>query len=78
MKTHFIASGSGFDVGVNFARATRNLPCVVAPDEYAQPRHVIAYVQADPQSALGFMRQANDPRGVRVQVLKQAVQSANH
>ena len=52
----FIKSGWGFDVGLDFTRATADMPIELAPKEYAKPGHVIGYVSGNPESKLGFMR----------------------
>lgn len=72
MAKQFITAGWGFDIGQDFDCAIIDIPCRVAPSEYAKPGHVIAYIAADPESRVGFLR---GPKGgeIRVHVLKRAI-----
>lgn len=54
--SHIIGKGWGFDVGQDFARAAADLPCMLAPGEYARGGCAIAYILPDPASRLGFLR----------------------
>jgi hypothetical protein len=65
----YIMAGWGYDVGNDFARATRNTPIELAPTEYAKPGCAVGYIAGDPDSHLGFLRRAR----VRVHVLKRAI-----
>jgi len=43
--THILCAGYGYDYdGGNFARAEKDIPAMLATDEYAKPNHVIAYL----------------------------------
>lgn len=43
--THILRAGYGYSYdGGNFARAAADTPATLAPDEYAKPNHVIAYL----------------------------------
>lgn len=73
----FIKPGFGFTVGQDFARATNPTPIELAPSEYAQPGNVIGYIEADPKSSLGFLRNGascgSHVGKVRVHVLASAL-----
>ncbi len=69
----FIRKGWGFHVGQDFARATRDTPIELAPDEYAERGSVIGYIEGDPKHSLGFMRH----KRVRVHVQRQALIEKN-
>lgn len=58
MKTRVIPAGTGFNVGVNFARARTDTVLVVDPDAYALPGVIVGHIEGDPASPLGFMRAA--------------------
>lgn len=57
MAKTYIAAGWGFNVGANFDRAIVDIPCELAPGEYAGPAgNVIAYIAGDPESRVSFLR----------------------
>jgi hypothetical protein len=60
-----IPAGTGFHVGVDFARATRDTLLDVA--EQRGPL-TFGFIPADPNSALGFMRRGNLQGAVYVHV----------
>ena len=70
MITHVLKSGWGFDIGQNFARASKDTPIRLAPEEFAKPGHVIGYIAPDPTSSLGFLRYGAE---IRIHVRKDAV-----
>lgn len=52
--THILKQGYGFDVGQNFARAPKDIPAIIEPNQTGQ--NIFAFIPEDPQSPLGFMR----------------------
>lgn len=74
MQTHTLIEGWGFDVGANFARATKNTPIRLAPCEYAKPGHVIGYIAPDPTSSLGFLRNGSE---IRIHVPTRAIKAVD-
>jgi hypothetical protein len=70
MKT--ILKGWGFNVGQDFARATKDTPIELAPKEFAPRDQVIGYIAADPQSTLGFLKYSNSGK-IRVCVPERAI-----
>lgn len=70
--TPFLRSGWGFDVGQNFARAAKDTPCEIAPNEYAKPGHVIAYIPENPESSLGFLRYGSGGK-VRIHARRESI-----
>jgi hypothetical protein len=74
MKNAILKAGWGFDVGQDFARAAKDTPVTLAPEEYAKPGCIIAYMPPAPESNLGFMRNAG-PRGVRIHVQKSGLKT---
>ena len=67
---HVIKKGWGFDVDVNFARATGDLPIELAPGEPTKPGYVAGYIAGNPGHALTFLR----PDRILVHVQARAVQ----
>ena len=67
---HVIKKGWGFDVDVNFARATDDLPIELTPGEPAKPGHVIGYIAGTPNHPHTFMRGEK----IRVHVQTRAVE----
>lgn len=69
----FIREGEGMDIGMDFYRAPRDLPCTLAPDEFARAGCVIAYIDGNPTgnlpSSYAFLRGAR----LRVHVRKSAI-----
>lgn len=65
----YIKTGWGFDVDVNFARATEDTPIELAPDEPAKPQFIVGYIAGHPEHPRTFMRYDR----VRVHVQKRAV-----
>lgn len=51
----YIKAGNGVNVGNDFARLKENTP-IELTDEHAKPNCAIGYINADPDSSLGFMR----------------------
>ncbi len=73
IETAVIRQGYGFDVGQDFARATKDLPVTLARNEYAKPGCVIGYIDADPNASLGFLKYGNRDGKVRVHCLESAL-----
>lgn len=70
--THTLKSGFGFDVGQDFARATADTPARLAPQEYAKAGRVIAYIPANPNSSLGFLKYGDRNGEIRIHALATA------
>lgn len=76
--TDYIRKGWGFTVQQNFARAAEELPCRLSPSEYAKPGHTIAYIKANPESNLGFLKHGDENGEIRIHVKKQALRIATN
>ncbi len=73
--TPFIRAGWGFTVGQDFARATKDTPITLVPDEHATRGDVIGYIAADPSSSLGFLKYSSSGK-IRVCVPRAAIAKA--
>ena len=52
----YIKKGYGFNVGADFARATKDTAIELSLNEYAKKGYVIGYILGDTSSPLGFLR----------------------
>jgi hypothetical protein len=74
----YIKANHGFKVGQDFARnGDSNLACRLS-DEYAEPRHTVAYIKAQPDSPLGFMRRGDENGEIRIHAKLDCVLHVNN
>ena len=70
---HYISEGEGMNIGQDFYRAPRDLPCEPLPKEFAKPGCIIALIYGNPAGNLpqsyGFLK----GNRLYVQVRKQAI-----
>ena len=66
----YIPKGTGFNVGVNFARATDDIPLQV--QEFRGPL-VFGFIPADPNSPLGFLRRGQLQEAVYVHLSRDLI-----
>lgn len=52
---HYIKQGYGFNVGLDFTRADKDIPIEI---DYSSARTTYGYIVGNPESKLGFMRDA--------------------
>jgi hypothetical protein len=76
MKTTLIPAillaGHGFDVGQDFGRAALDMPADLDRSQYAKPGCVIAYIDANPASSLGFLKYGDRNGKIRIHAREQA------
>ncbi len=70
--TAYIRKGWGFNVDLDFARATEDTPIELDDAQFGDPNRVVWYIAGNPDHSLTFMRA---PR-IRVFVDKRAIATA--
>lgn len=67
-----LLAGHGFDVGQDFGRAKLDMPAEIDRSQYARPGCVIAYIDANPASSLGFLKYGDRNGKIRIHASESA------